>query len=377
MSLLLDALKRAEQAKQGSSLSLEPIESANKPANQSNAAMAGVAPGPTLGSAARRAEQEAARTVFTAKQPQMQNRPLWLLLGGLSLLAIAAGVFWLWYVLTYPTVRPPTPSNAPLKSQSLPALPTTAAANAPNKAADAAESPAPDKIKAEIQSPNRPSAAPAVAKSIASTVTPASTKKYPQIKVNIAETVPVSTPLTTAYKALTQGDYPVAQQQYLLVVRDDPFNLDAYLGLATIAASTGDQAAALVYYRRALEIDPKNAVARTGLAAMQTSQNAMASEAQLKANIAADPLIAPTHSALGHLYAGQARWNEAQQSFFDAYRLDPTNPDHAFNLAVSLEHLGQTKPARDYYNKALTLAASRPAGFNAADVAARLNQLPP
>jgi Tfp pilus assembly protein PilF len=199
----------------------------------------------------------------------------------------------------------------------------------------------------------------------------------PQLTRNPSDAATVSPELAAAYRALIKGDYAVAKQQYQLVVRNDPFNLDAYLGLATASASTGDPATAQVYYRKALEIDPKSAVANAGLAAIQISENSLAAESQLKAQIAAQPQATPPHSTLGHVYASQGKWGDAQQAFFEAYRLGPSEPDHAFNLAVSLDHLGQSKLAREYYAKALSLAASRPASFNAAEVAARINQLAP
>ena len=35
--------------------------------------------------------------------------------------------------------------------------------------------------------------------------------------------------------------------------------------------------------------------------------------------------------------------------------MEPGNPDHTFNLAVSLEHLNQTKQALAYYQQTLKL----------------------
>jgi uncharacterized protein HemY len=78
---------------------------------------------------------------------------------------------------------------------------------------------------------------------------------------------------------------------------------------------------------------------------------------------------------LGRLYATQARWAEAQQAFFDAYRLDSANPDYAYNLAVSLDRLEQVQSALDYYNVALGLATGTPAGFDPSAVTERIQTL--
>ena len=55
---------------------------------------------------------------------------------------------------------------------------------------------------------------------------------------------------------------------------------------------------------------------------------------------------------------------------------DPKNPDFAYNLAVSLDHLRQVKPALQHYRLALQLAqGGRGAGFDAQAVRARIAQL--
>ena len=67
---------------------------------------------------------------------------------------------------------------------------------------------------------------------------------------------------------------------------------------------------------------------------------------------------------LGNQYAQQGRWAEAQQAYFRAFTADPDNPDFAYNLAVSLDHLRQPKLALEYYRRALALAEKRGASFN-------------
>ena len=70
------------------------------------------------------------------------------------------------------------------------------------------------------------------------------------------------------------------------------------------------------------------------------------------------------------------RWTEAQQAFFEAFRIDPVNPDYLFNLAVSLDQLRQTRLALDYYRKAESVAATRGGGqFDRNTVARRISEL--
>jgi len=91
--------------------------------------------------------------------------------------------------------------------------------------------------------------------------------------------------------------------------------------------------------------------------------------------LAQQPGAAVLHFALGNVYAGQNRWSEAQQEYFKAYVAEPGNADFAFNLAISLEHLRQTKPAADYYRKALDLHAVRPGSFSPLQAQSRLRAL--
>ena len=71
---------------------------------------------------------------------------------------------------------------------------------------------------------------------------------------------------------------------------------------------------------------------------------------------------------------GEARWAEAQQSFFQAHVADPTNPDYVYNLAVSLDHLRQTSLAAQYYARALA-AESQAVAFDRSQAEIRLRQL--
>jgi Tfp pilus assembly protein PilF len=198
--------------------------------------------------------------------------------------------------------------------------------------------------------------------------------------VRVQQSIPepsLNPQLVSAYDALRSGDYGGSRQQYRAVLVSDPMNLDAELGLATIAATTGNSAEAYSHYRRALELDPQDPVAAAGIAALRANDNIPVSESQLKAQIAANPASSAAQAALGQFYTTQGRWSEAQQAFFEAFRLESRSPDHAYNLAVSLEHLEQPGLARSYYEKSLALATEQPATFNRAQVAARIVKLAP
>ena len=75
-------------------------------------------------------------------------------------------------------------------------------------------------------------------------------------------------------------------------------------------------------------------------------------------------------------WARQSAWPAAQAAYFQAYNLQPDNPDYAYNLAIGLEHLEQPKLALTYYRKALDLSFKKGhANFDQNRVIERVGQL--
>jgi len=144
--------------------------------------------------------------------------------------------------------------------------------------------------------------------------------------------------------------------------------------MAAIAQQQGQDDAAMQYYRQVLLLDPRDPAAHAGMSAFSTSEPA-ARESRLKLSLAQTPQSAALHFALGNLYTEQSRWGDAQQAYFNAFRLEPANAQFAFNLATSLDHLGQAKLAAQYYRLALQIDTSGNAGFDRVQTQQRLNQL--
>lgn len=180
--------------------------------------------------------------------------------------------------------------------------------------------------------------------------------------------------LTDAYQAFVSGDAAAARTQYQQVLQQEPDNRDALLGLAAIAVNRRQSAEAGAFYARLLELDPSDAEAASGLASVQRSDPVQA-ESNLKKVIAASPQTGSAHFALGNVYAQQQRWAEAQQAYFHALGAVPGNADYAFNLAVSLDKLGQKKLALDAYAKSLQLAQGASSNVNLPTVQTRVAQL--
>jgi len=181
---------------------------------------------------------------------------------------------------------------------------------------------------------------------------PHSTQSFTIEKQQQVDTI---TPLLeAAYRAYRAGDFATAQKNYGEVLRQDGNNRDALLGMAAIAQQQGQDAVAAQYYAQLLALDPRDALANAGMSSLGNGGQSD-KESRLKLLLEQQPQSSALHFALGNLYAEQSRWGEAQQSYFDAYSLQPDAAQYAYNLAVSLDHLGQGKQAAQYYQRALQL----------------------
>lgn len=178
-----------------------------------------------------------------------------------------------------------------------------------------------------------------------------------------------------AYTAYKNGDYSSARTKYEEVLKNFPDNRDALLGMGAIAMREGDFAKSFDIYSHLFRLNPHDSVARSVLINFNKQADYVNRESTLKIMISDHPDDAYLYFSLGNVYAAQSRWPEAQQAFFNAYKNDSGNPDYALNLAVSLDHLGQWETAIDYYDTALRLSDEQAAGFDSANILARIQYL--
>jgi len=394
MSLLMDALRKAEEAKRAAAqagspsfaeaspleeagpaeLALEPLEQGQTPAMETPQASANrTAPkrpaSATPAAPATAAERSAIQNAFAAKSPAKAStdKAFIVAIAAASGLCLLAGGIYIW-LQTQPRSGLTMPPAANPQVASLPPLP----------------SPAPPPQTAAIPSP--PAATPqGTAPSSMFANAPASeTVSLRDERREAAYAKPAPDPirltrtksrinpqLEEGYAALQQGNYAQAQQAYERVLGSDSKSLDALYGLAAIAVARQQQDLAEDYFLRILEIDPRDPVAQSGL----TTRAGSGAESRLKTLIADQPDVPQLQFALGNVYAQSQRWRDAQQAYFMAFKNDSENPDAAFNLAVSLDQLHQAKLAAQYYTEALRLAGNRPATFSRAQVQSRLAQL--
>ncbi len=348
----------------------------------------------------RAAENRAqAKKVFEAKIREPNPRlPFYLTMAGLGIFAVGTVVYF-WIQLRPPSslvnTNPTRPSGeAQVAAAPTPdAKPAAAATSAPATAipglpGSAPAPSAPASPAAQVQTPAPAATAQPAPAATPATPAPAATPKPPPVRAAPAATaarqeVAVIQPraqvhprVEAAYSAYLAGDTAAARNDYEQVLREQPGNRDALLGLAALDVRGGRLESAEATYLRLLQADPRDAHAQAGLLALRSARlDPIATESRVKSLLAADPSAHILNFTLGNQLSQQGRWAEAQQEYFKAFAAEPENPDFAFNLAVSLDQLRQHRLALDYYRRAIALAEKRAASFDLAAAKERASQL--
>lgn len=186
-----------------------------------------------------------------------------------------------------------------------------------------------------------------------------------------------------AYEAWSHNDLVTAKRLYGEALEIAPGHRQAQLGLAAVAVRHNDLSGARFHYQNLLEKDPYDGDAVAGLMNLVSDSPVNEQESLLKLLIEHGTSAPSVYTQLGNIYARQGRWGEAHQCYLEAYRRDATlrqavgngDADISFNLAVSLDHLGQMAAAAEHYRQAIAYAQTGPFTFPAPQARARLNAL--
>ena len=322
------------------------------------------------------ADRAAARKVFEAKFKEPNPRlPFFITVGALGVFALGTVVyFWI-------QLRPPAPlvNTSPARPAGEVQIAVTPAPE-PKPAAPAAQSAIPGLPAASAQViPVRP-AAPVpetpLLRPQPRLVGPAAPRQ-PEPEISRTRAAPQVHPrVGTAYTAYLAGDLTSARNEYQQALREEPGNRDALLGVAALDVRAGRFELAEAAYLQLLQADPRDAHAQAALIALRAGRvDPVAAESRVKSMLAENPAAHVLNFTLGNQFAQQGRWAEEQQEYFKAFAAEPDNPDFAYNLAVSLDHLRQPRLALDYYRRALSLAKARGASFDVPSAEARVAQL--
>lgn len=382
MSLLLKALKQAgdksaagartQSATLADSLSLEPISDA-APDSAAYTGWDGAPP-----------RRGAARAAWYAPWLSGQRSvvPVVAVLAALFMLIYGTFVYWQTRPPATVVVAPAVHSAAPAAVAAAPVPFANAPSQAPAPALPETRRAKPDTPVAAPPSPVKNDQAPQwgsgelIRETLPGRERTASARRETHIAQPFSlqtATTHLNPQLEAAYQAYQAGRMREARNLYLQIPGGER-NVDVQLGLAAIALRDNNIPAAARYYQRVLELDPRNTTANSALISMMGDADPNASETRLQSLIASQP-SPQLYFALGNLYAEQNRWPDAEQAYFEAYQKNPANADYAYNLAVSLEHISQSKSALNYYQKARSLMQPGNVQFDPARLDARINQL--
>ncbi len=337
-------------------------------------------------------DRAAAKKVFEAKFKEPNPRlPFYITVGVLGAFAVGTVVYF-WYQLRPPPAlvnsspRPqgnegpaPAQAAAPAAAPSAPAPSANAIPGLPQQAsgaitpsvaaAPAAATPAAPEARPTAGAPAAPRLKPAPL------AEPRREERTPEVTVTRPAPQQVAPHVSGGYAAYGAGNLAVAREEYQQALREEPANRDALLGLAAVELRSGHPEAAEAAYLRVLQIDPRDPHAAAALISLRGRADPVAAETRIKGLLASEPGAHELYFALGNQLAQQGRWGEAQQQYFKAFSAEPENADFAYNLAVSLDHIGQPKPALEYYRRALALAAKSGASFSTEAARERAAQL--
>ena len=180
--------------------------------------------------------------------------------------------------------------------------------------------------------------------------------------------------LREAYAAYKSGNDSLAMTRYNQVLEVDPGNRNALLARAAINVQNDNSQAAIKDYQTLLLHNPKDSLAMTSLLTV-ANYSPQAAETQLKLMIRDEPDSPYLNFALANAYGAQNRWQEAQGYYFKALENNPGDPNYAYNLAVSLEHIAQPLAAVSYYRRALDNIDNGLATFSREVVSQRMETL--
>ena len=179
--------------------------------------------------------------------------------------------------------------------------------------------------------------------------------------------------LSEAYSSYERGDFSSAQNAFDEVLKMNPKNEFALIGLGSIAAAEQDYINAMAYYQMALAAQPSSLYAFEAIANIAGHIELNSDwKASLLSMVKEHPESAILQYALGNLYAKEQDWLAAQKAYFQAHSLDLENADYMVNLAVSLDQLGHYELAAQYYTEALALTDRQVVNFSEAQVKDRL-----
>ncbi len=171
-----------------------------------------------------------------------------------------------------------------------------------------------------------------------------------------------SAQLISAQRALKLGRYTSALEIYERLYSSNSKNPRVLMGLAVAQQNSGFNESALATYEELLRVSPNNADATVnmlGLVSAQNPDNAYNILFNMWAKNNRNPSIA---AQLGLTAAELGEYETAMKYLGIASSMEPTNPNHYYNIAVVSDRAGMVKQAIEFYQKTLEMDASTSSG---------------
>ena len=186
----------------------------------------------------------------------------------------------------------------------------------------------------------------------------------------------VNTIVDRAYQHYARQNLDQARILYQEVLQLQANQADALRGLAAIATRQGRIQVANGYYRKLLQLNPGDELAVAGLVSGIQLEDPQQARQMLLAALRQAPESATLYFALGSLYISLQQWRDAQKALQQAVQLDQGNANYLYNLGISHDRLGDAVAALSVYRRAVQAAKAVPgAAFRIADVERRILQL--
>jgi len=155
-----------------------------------------------------------------------------------------------------------------------------------------------------------------------------------------------------------QKEYSKAIRAYQKVIELDPAYVEAYNNLGIIYQMMGDVERAFGTYQKATEINPRyeKGYNNLGILLLLKGHYEEALEAFQKA-LAINPNNIESHINLGILFMKKAQWDEAIESYQKALAIDPLHRETHYNIALLYEQLENLELAISHYQQFIQLSS--------------------
>jgi tetratricopeptide (TPR) repeat protein len=189
----------------------------------------------------------------------------------------------------------------------------------------------------------------------------------PPKRIEVKQEVDKDHPLT--YEILThfnlgvqfyqQRNYSKAIQSYQKVIKLDPTYVEAYNNLGITYQELGDFDKAFEAYQKSVEINPQYEKGYNNLGILYYLQghHEEALEAFKKA-LAINPNSIESHVNLGVLFKKQGQLNKAIESYQNALEINPLLREVHYNIALLYEQSGNIEPAIGHYLQFISLSST-------------------